>query len=267
MTNVNDPYPMPDAMQEFSVQTSNYDAEFGQSAGAVVNIVTKSGGEQFHGDLFEFLRNGFFNAESLLHTTAGQPASPSIRRRSRRSGDHPGLSSGKSTQFFYGYQHTIPTDLHRQQHGSHTRRRRNHRNRPPLRRLQQPLQHRVCASGHLQYGQPADSAIPSHVLYPYNHIPSAAFDQAAVNFRPLPRCQARMPAADRSATQSTISAATAPEYFNEYTARVDHQFGSKDHLFGRYFYDWYHQSGHLQPERPAKLHFVLQNPLPERADL
>ena len=64
MTNVNGPYPMPDTVQEFSVQTSNYNAEFGQSAGAMVNIVTKSGGEQFHGDLFEFLRNGFFNAES-----------------------------------------------------------------------------------------------------------------------------------------------------------------------------------------------------------
>ena len=66
MTNVNDPYPMPDSMQEFSVQTSNYNAEFGQSAGAMINIVTKSGGEQFHGDLFEYLRNGFFNAENAL---------------------------------------------------------------------------------------------------------------------------------------------------------------------------------------------------------
>ena len=64
MTNVNDPYPMPDAIQEFSVQTSNYNAEFGQSAGAVVNIVTRSGGVEFHCDLFEYLRNGFFNAEN-----------------------------------------------------------------------------------------------------------------------------------------------------------------------------------------------------------
>jgi hypothetical protein len=53
MINVNAPYPMPDSVQEFSVQTSNYNAEFGQSAGAVFNIVTKSGGEQFHGGLFE----------------------------------------------------------------------------------------------------------------------------------------------------------------------------------------------------------------------
>ena len=41
-TNVNQPFPNPDALQEFSVQTSNYSAEYGQNAGAVVNVVTKS---------------------------------------------------------------------------------------------------------------------------------------------------------------------------------------------------------------------------------
>ena len=47
MTNVNAPFPFPDAVQEFSVQTSNYDAAYGQSAGGVVNIITKSGDQQF----------------------------------------------------------------------------------------------------------------------------------------------------------------------------------------------------------------------------
>src|SRR5215510_10917200 len=42
-TNVNQPFPFPDALQEFSVQTSNYSAEYGQNAGGVVNIVTRSG--------------------------------------------------------------------------------------------------------------------------------------------------------------------------------------------------------------------------------
>src|SRR5258708_22150238 len=56
-TNVNQPFPFPDALQEFSVQTSNYSAEYGQNAGAVVNVITKSGTNQFHGDLFEFVRN------------------------------------------------------------------------------------------------------------------------------------------------------------------------------------------------------------------
>ena len=43
MTQVNAPFPMPDALQAFSVQTSNYSAEFGSNAGAVVNVVSKSG--------------------------------------------------------------------------------------------------------------------------------------------------------------------------------------------------------------------------------
>jgi hypothetical protein len=76
MTNVNGPFPFPDALQEFSVQTSNYNAEFGQSAGAVVNIVTKSGGKKFHGDIFEFLRNGYFNATSSAAPSAARSSSP-----------------------------------------------------------------------------------------------------------------------------------------------------------------------------------------------
>src|ERR1022692_1048956 len=47
---VNTPFPAPDALQEFSVQTSNYSAEFGQAGGGVVNVVTKSGANAFHGD-------------------------------------------------------------------------------------------------------------------------------------------------------------------------------------------------------------------------
>lgn len=61
-TNVNAPFPFPDALQEFSVQTSNYAAEYGQNAGGVTNIITKSGTEKYHGDLFEYVRNSVFNA-------------------------------------------------------------------------------------------------------------------------------------------------------------------------------------------------------------
>lgn len=68
-TMANGPFPFPDALQEFSVQTSNYNAEFGQSAGAVVNIVTKSGGQGYHGNAFEYLRNGVFNARNYFATS------------------------------------------------------------------------------------------------------------------------------------------------------------------------------------------------------
>ena len=66
MSNTNDPFPFPDALQEFSVQTNSFDAQYGNNAGAVVNVVTKSGTNQFHGDLFEFVRNGYFNAQQLF---------------------------------------------------------------------------------------------------------------------------------------------------------------------------------------------------------
>jgi hypothetical protein len=51
-----------DFIREVDVQSSNYDAEFGRSASATVNVVTKSGGEQYHGGLFEFVQNNVFNA-------------------------------------------------------------------------------------------------------------------------------------------------------------------------------------------------------------
>ena len=65
-TNVNQPFPFPDALQEFSVQTSNYSAEYGQNAGAVVNVITKSGSNNFHGNVFEFVRNSVFNARNFF---------------------------------------------------------------------------------------------------------------------------------------------------------------------------------------------------------
>ena len=53
-----------DFIQEVTVQTSNYDAEFGRSASSTVNVVTKSGGMHYHGSLFEYVQNNIFNAEN-----------------------------------------------------------------------------------------------------------------------------------------------------------------------------------------------------------
>ncbi len=53
-----------DFVQEVSVQTSNFSAEYGRNAGASVNVVTRSGGNQFHGGAFEFVRNDIFDAIS-----------------------------------------------------------------------------------------------------------------------------------------------------------------------------------------------------------
>ena len=57
-----------DTVEEFRVQTSNYNAEYGRAAGSDVRIVTKSGGNTLHGTAFEFLRNDFFDARNFFNT-------------------------------------------------------------------------------------------------------------------------------------------------------------------------------------------------------
>jgi hypothetical protein len=63
------PLPFPDALQEFKVETSAAPAQYGFHATATVNAVTKSGTNQYHGDLFEFVRNGDLNARDFFATT------------------------------------------------------------------------------------------------------------------------------------------------------------------------------------------------------
>ncbi len=64
--NTNLPFPNPDAIQEFNVAANNLSAQYGIGAGAVVNIITKSGTNSIHGDLFEFVRNGDMNARNFF---------------------------------------------------------------------------------------------------------------------------------------------------------------------------------------------------------
>jgi len=85
LRNTGNATPNPDAVDEFRVQTNSYNAEYGRFAGGVINVLTKSGANQFHGSLFEFWRNNALNAhdwnnpaDSPLHrnqfgTTLGGP--------------------------------------------------------------------------------------------------------------------------------------------------------------------------------------------------
>jgi hypothetical protein len=66
MSNVNMPIPFPDALQEFSIETSSVSSRFGTHPGATVNAVTRSGSNAFHANFFEYLRNGDTNARNFF---------------------------------------------------------------------------------------------------------------------------------------------------------------------------------------------------------
>jgi outer membrane receptor protein involved in Fe transport len=68
--------PSVDAIEEFKVLRNNYSAEFGGATGGVVNVITKSGTQAFHGSVFEFLRNDILDANNFFLNSSEQPKSP-----------------------------------------------------------------------------------------------------------------------------------------------------------------------------------------------
>ncbi len=100
-SNVNLPFPFPDAIQEFSVQTSGLAAQYGFHPGSVVNIVTRAGTNAFHGTVFDFLRNNYFNAENYFSTNRD------TLKRNQFGGVIGGPIVKNKLFFFGGYQGTI----------------------------------------------------------------------------------------------------------------------------------------------------------------
>ncbi|MBV9503492.1 MAG: TonB-dependent receptor, partial [Acidobacteriia bacterium] len=98
--NLSLPLPFPDALQEFKVETSAIPAQYGYHSTAVVNAVTKSGTNQFHGDLFEFLRNGDLNARDFF------AAQRDTLKRNQFGGTIGGPIRKDKLFFFGGYQRT-----------------------------------------------------------------------------------------------------------------------------------------------------------------
>lgn len=96
--------PASDTIQEFKVQTSLYDAEYGRNSGANVNVVTKSGGPQFHGNVYEFFRNEKLNANSFFFNKTGTPRP--ILRQNQYGGTIGGPIVKNKTFFFGAYQGT-----------------------------------------------------------------------------------------------------------------------------------------------------------------
>jgi hypothetical protein len=114
--------PPVDAIQEFKVETNDYSAEMGRSAGAVLNATIKSGSNQFHGSVWEFLRNDKFDAANFFENSGGIPKG---KYRQNQFGATFGGPIKKDKTFFFmdyegtrirqavPYVSTVPTALER----------------------------------------------------------------------------------------------------------------------------------------------------------
>ena len=101
--------PNPDSIQEFKVQTSQYDASYGRNAGANVDVLTKSGTNSWHGNVWEYFRNEALNANDYFRNGTGEPRA--ILRQNQFGFTFGGPIIKDKLLFFTSYQGT------RQQNG------------------------------------------------------------------------------------------------------------------------------------------------------
>src|SRR5580658_8817285 len=90
--------PSPDSVEEFRVITNTFDAEYGRNSGSVVNVITKSGSNSFHGDIFEYFRNTVLDAQGYFNTTRPQ------WNQNQFGGTFGGPIKKDSTFFFVSYE-------------------------------------------------------------------------------------------------------------------------------------------------------------------
>jgi hypothetical protein len=98
------PIPNPDTIQEFKVQTGQYDAAYGRNAGANVNLLTKGGSNVFHGAAWEYLRNDALNANTFFRNNLGQPRP--VLKQNQFGFDFGGPIRRDKLFFFTSYQGT-----------------------------------------------------------------------------------------------------------------------------------------------------------------
>jgi hypothetical protein len=96
--------PNPDTIEEFKVQTGQYDASYGRNAGANVDVVTKGGTNNFHGAAWEYFRNDDMNANTFFLNSHKQPRA--VLKQNQFGGDFGGPIKRDKLQFFTSYQGT-----------------------------------------------------------------------------------------------------------------------------------------------------------------
>jgi len=203
-------FPNPDALQEFSIQTTNYTAVLGGTPGAAVNMVTKSGSNAYHGELYEFLRNTDLNARNFF--AAGIP--PLHKNQFGANGGGP---IRRNKIFFFGaYEgnrqrqpvtsagNVVPTALERQGNFSQSK--------LPTGPVLDPL---------------------TNLPFPGNVIPTTRLDPVALKF-----AAAFLPLPNLGTNQFNYTL-SIPYTDDQGTGRLDYNFSDRSRLMLRYLYDDY----------------------------
>lgn len=216
MSNTNNPFPFPDALQEFSVQTNSFDTQYGTNAGAVVNVVTKSGTNQWHGDGFEFVRNREFNARNFF------AAKVDPLKRNQFGGTIGGPIKKDSMFIFFGYQ------------GTRIRTTGNANNTilPTAANLRGDFSNYLTANPAINpQGKVIQINDPTTGNpYPNNQIPVSPVALALSKYLPI----------DQAAANGRITyGVPSLQNFDEYITRFDKVIRGQDKLYGRYYQDRY----------------------------
>ncbi len=238
--------PMVDSVEEFKVQTNSLPAEFGQTSGGVISVVTRSGTNQFHGSLYEFFRNDALDARNAFLTErdpvtgrtkpilrynqyGGTLGGPIFLPRFGQGG--PALYKGKDKTFFFaGYErwnfrtaninrNTVPTLRERDGDFSNTRDGQN-----LLITIYDPATTRANPSGSGFVRDP----------FPGNIIPRERMDPLSLRLLehlPLPNVAPNNPFTNAN---NYLTLVGFPIDQGQFSARIDHNFSNKDKIFGRY---------------------------------
>jgi hypothetical protein len=221
-SNVNQPLPMPDALQEFSFQTSNFSAEYGQNSSGVVNVVTKSGTNALHGDAFEFVRNAVFNARNFFSDRRDQ------LKRNQFGGTLGGPIVKDRLFFFGGYQRTTI---------------RNTRNGLTA-YVPTPADLAGDFTAFLNAGDPANPLRRQILIKDPATGQAFANNQVAVN-RFDPASLAMLKYLPQSSAANGFATFSAPviQDFKEFLVRVDYSASAKNRLNFRFNKSYYDQPG------------------------
>ncbi|MGC2300942.1 MAG: TonB-dependent receptor, partial [Acidobacteriaceae bacterium] len=230
--------PAPDSIQEFRVQTANFDAAYGRGTGANVDLVSKSGTNEFHGSAWEFLRNNIFNANDFFSKLDGQPRAD---LKQNQFGAAIGGPIVRDRTFFFGaYQGLIEANgLGDEQNPVY----------PLLTadRSAAGLGAQYCPAGHLDsHGNPAAGYLTlaggAQVACDGSNINPVAL--AILNTKlpngqlAVPSPQVPIPSNDPTQLPLGQSTFASPAHYREdqFTVDIDQTLSNKNTLAGRFFY-------------------------------